>query len=596
MVAARAGAVSGAWFGLALAVATAAGNGLDRVADVMRLHLALGAVFALLLGACGLAAGGAALPVRRLRGRAGETGLAVTVAVTGWVLAARWFELRMAYPARLDAVRDYGDMLRLAAAFLTVTAAAAAGAGVIVLRGATWARLRGVTAGRCAAGAVAAMVVSAAAFGVRPGGDDPRATAIVSAGIAAPTAAERPAAAAPLSTGITARRDARILLVGCDGADGDAIDALIAEGELPNLRELIRAGVRAPLRTIADRPSPALWTSLATSRKPEDAGIRDFYVQAVLGGRPVQEFPALFGLNRGLLLRDVLGPAAVRVLPVNATMVRARPFWSILAEAGVSVGVVNWLVTWPADADGAAFLVSDRAWTEARPGDGAPGQAEPRLWDPPEVGELLPRDPADWETEDAFVLAAAKRLHAEHRPQVLVAYFRDVDAAEHLSWDEWEPRMFPRGAKQAPRSGPVREMYLRFDAALGELRAAIGEDATVIVVSDHGHRAWFTWLGRGTPGGHTDSPDGIFIAAGPGIRLPEAAIDPSLYDVAPTVLRLVGVPAAADMEGRLLREILADAEPLPMVASWEGRSPATETIAEEDQGTLERLRALGYIR
>jgi arylsulfatase A-like enzyme len=317
----------------------------------------------------------------------------------------------------------------------------------------------------------------------------------------------------------------------------------------------------------------------------------------------VEAFPVLFGLNRGLLLRDVLGPAVVRVLPVNATMVRARPLWSILAEAGVSVGVVNWLVTWPADADGAAFLVSDRAWTEARPGGGAPGEAktspaeaQSRHWDPPEVGELLPRDPAGWRTEDAFVVETAKRLHDEYRPQVLVAYFRDVDAAEHLSWDEWEPRMFPRAERRAPRAGPVRETYLRFDAALGELRAAVGADATVIVVSDHGHRAWFTWLGRGTPGGHTDSPDGVFIAAGPGIRPSEAPIDPSLYDIAPTVLRLVGLPTAADMEGRPLREILADPGPLPAVATWEGRSRGTGTMAVEDEGTLERLRALGYIR
>jgi predicted AlkP superfamily phosphohydrolase/phosphomutase len=315
-------------------------------------------------------------------------------------------------------------------------------------------------------------------------------------------------------------------------------------------------------------------------------------------------FPALFGLNSGLLLRDVLGSAVVKVFPVNATMVRARPVWSVLAEAGVSVGVVNWLVTWPADAEGAEFLVSDRAWTEMRAAEGDAGGRETvrveanvdRLWDPPEVGAFLPVTSAAWETEDAFVEETALRLVEEHRPQVLITYFRDVDAAEHLSWDEWEPEMFPGAAGRPPRSGPVRESYLRFDDTLGRLCSAMGEDATVIVVSDHGHRAWFTWMGRGTPGGHTDSPDGVLVAAGPGIRRGAVPAEPSLYDVAPTVLRLVGLPTAADMEGRPLREILVDPAPLPVVASWEAGRRGADRVAEEDEDTIERLRALGYVR
>ena len=51
----------------------------------------------------------------------------------------------------------------------------------------------------------------------------------------------------------------------------------------------------------------------------------DLARQQVLGASvPVQEFPRLFGLNRGLLLRDVLGARAVRVTPVNATMIRTQ--------------------------------------------------------------------------------------------------------------------------------------------------------------------------------------------------------------------------------------------------------------------------------
>lgn len=62
---------------------------------------------------------------------------------------------------------------------------------------------------------------------------------------------------------------------------------------------------------------------MACSPRPEDTGVRGFYVQVVLGTeRAVSEFPEPCGLNHGLLLRDVLGPVAVRVAPVDATMAR----------------------------------------------------------------------------------------------------------------------------------------------------------------------------------------------------------------------------------------------------------------------------------
>jgi arylsulfatase A-like enzyme len=145
----------------------------------------------------------------------------------------------------------------------------------------------------------------------------------------------------------------------------------------------------------------------------------------------------------------------------------------------------------------------------------------------------------------------------------------------------------------------VRDAYVAFDRALGRVLEAFGRDATVVVVSDHGHGPWFTWFGRGTPGGHTDAPDGIFVAAGPGIRpgMPDA-FAPSVLDVTPTVLRLLDLPAGADMEGRALDEILRDPVPIPAIVTWEtGEAPTgPPPPAESDEAMLERLRALGYLR
>ena len=77
---------------------------------------------------------------------------------------------------------------------------------------------------------------------------------------------------------------------------------------------------------------------------------------------------------------------------------------------------------------------------------------------------------------------------------------------------------------------------------------------------------------------------------------------PTLLDIAPTVLHLLGVPVPADMDGRVLTEILdpalatagapARAEPAPTDAAR--RSPAAYT-EEEDAEIQQRLADLGYL-
>jgi hypothetical protein len=123
----------------------------------------------------------------------------------------------------------------------------------------------------------------------------------------------------------------------------------------------------------------------------------------------------------------------------------------------------------------------------------------------------------------------------------------------------------------------------------------------------------------GYSGHHRDAPPGVLIAAGPPIRgagadlragatieIPESERSmPTLgtvYDVAPTVLYLLGTPVARDFEGGVMRSILRE-------GLYEGRppdfvdgygdiwtpqgGPAIET--EMDAEAIERLKSLGYL-
>ena len=57
-------------------------------------------------------------------------------------------------------------------------------------------------------------------------------------------------------------------------------------------------------------------------------------------------------------------------------------------------------------------------------------------------------------------------------------------------------------------------------------------------------------------GTHADAPDGLLLAVGDGIRAGAMLHGASVLDVAPTILYLMGLPVARDMEGRVLTEML----------------------------------------
>ena len=60
--------------------------------------------------------------------------------------------------------------------------------------------------------------------------------------------------------------------------------------------------------------------------------------------------------------------------------------------------------------------------------------------------------------------------------------------------------------------------------------------------------------------------EGILIATGPAFRQGAAPCQADLLDIAPTVLHLLGVPVPADMDGRILTELL-DSLAVPIPAS-----------------------------
>jgi predicted AlkP superfamily phosphohydrolase/phosphomutase len=110
---------------------------------------------------------------------------------------------------------------------------------------------------------------------------------------------------------------------------------------------------------------------------------------------------------------------------------------------------------------------------------------------------------------------------------------------------------------------------------------------------------------RGISGTHR--MNGVFMAYGASIQPGAVVENASLYDLAPTILHLMGEPVAAHMDGRVLDEALAPAgsraprTPQPVSTSGQGDTSGNDaapgdTLSAEDKKILaDRLRSLGYV-
>jgi hypothetical protein len=201
------------------------------------------------------------------------------------------------------------------------------------------------------------------------------------------------------------------------------------------------------------------------------------------------------------------------------------------------------------------------------------------------------RVPYEYALHQRFVEIALQRP-----TEVLMYYTHFHDAINHLNWKH---EAHGEGSVISGASVPVFETGEAtligaglVDSIVGDTLARARDDATIVIVSDHG----FDWRGHE----HDNGPPGVFIARGPGVR-PGLIEGASIFDVAPTLLHWSGLPVAKDMDGAPL-DIAVPRGPLDRVpnhiASF-GEGPVSVADGEVDREDLERheeyLRSLGYV-
>lgn len=430
----------------------------------------------------------------------------------------------------------------------------------------------------------------------------------------------------------------RVVIVGLDGADWGVILPLVKRGRLPTFARLLREGTTGILRSEEPSASPSLWTTIATGVHPARHGIHGF----VVGGEG-PDGAALPGTGQNGAAADgdaspESGGAAVR--PVTSTMRRAPAFWSILPHFGLKVGVVGWLVTWPAEpVDGyivSSYLPYIYNWSTGRPLKGTIIKGVPRqtfpegLIDQLEPLKVRPADLSSemvrrfYEPDKVRALSADDRecvegfrwslacdetyrriglhLFETYPVDLFAVYFGGVDVASHRFWKFANPGALDyhvNAAEAAALGRVIDEYYAYADGLVGEYLSRLGPNDTLVVLSDHGFKP-VLYPGRPNTSGH-HRLEGIVAFWGRGVRrgarLEEA---PGLVDVLPTLCVLLGVPLARDLEGRPIEAALDPAFLRQHQARFVDRyglpgSPGGPDQSDLDRNVLERLRSLGYI-
>jgi predicted AlkP superfamily phosphohydrolase/phosphomutase/Flp pilus assembly protein TadD len=407
-----------------------------------------------------------------------------------------------------------------------------------------------------------------------------------------------------------------ILIVGVDGADWRIIGSLLQQGKLPNFERLIREGVSAPLTSLKPLVSPIIWTTIATGKEPNQHRVLDFTVPDPVSGEPIP----VVGLHR-----------------------RVKAFWDIFSERNVPVGVVAWWATWPAE-EIRGCMVSDRLTSHAF--INSPEATADVTYPPDFMDEIRPSldgwEDVSYETTRDFLKISREEYEA-HRsfdfkdlvthfrhihasmgnvknvalkiwedvhPRALAVYFEGVDTASHL-FIRYAPPRLPNLPEEDLRryATTVDSVYAYQDRLLGELLDAVGPEANVVVVSDHGFITGEERpLDASLDFNYATAPlwhrlDGVLILHGPGLRKGVELEKASIFDVTPTLLYMAGVPIGRDMKGRVLREAFAADSPEPDLIDshedpeWDaGRRRRLEQLTTaRDPEVIERLRSLGYI-
>ncbi|MBI2027577.1 MAG: alkaline phosphatase family protein [Deltaproteobacteria bacterium] len=415
-------------------------------------------------------------------------------------------------------------------------------------------------------------------------------------------------------------KSGKVILIGLDGADWDIIDHFIQEGKLPHFKRFKTEGAFGYLKSFSPMLSPVLWTTIATGKSADEHGIVDF-----------------LEWNEDQKTR----------IPVMSNRIQVRTLWDILGDEGFSVGVFNWLVSWPAQPVN-GVLVSDRlsyhifprivgdrltidklSWPQdyvvsrqhllASPSGITYEESKPFIHirreefeKSYETGKYDIKNP---QYNLRMILSSIKtmsRLALEKietdQPHFLAFYLDAPDTMMHTYMDYAPPKL-DRVSKEdfEKYKDAVGQTYVYLDQILGDFLRVAHPNTSFVLISDHGFKFKDERLNTSAAIGENaeerwHDEHGIIAFLGPQFSIGKEIKGYDLYDVAPTLLYLMDQPLAQDMKGQIMSSAFKqeqfDIEKISYIASYERgkKKDQPPPIRSSSDDTLkEKLVSLGYV-
>ena len=416
----------------------------------------------------------------------------------------------------------------------------------------------------------------------------------------------------------------RVVIAGFDGMDPEFLDYFLSQGKLPHFQKLLREGAYAPCQTFKPTKSVVLWTSVATGKRMEKHGIVDWQLLSKDG-------------------RKILASGQSR---------RTEALWNILSKSGKASSIVNWWATWPAEAVQGAIVSNHFPRSRHEP-------LEEATFPPELAAELETLGLPDRAAAEAALMAAGipvysrevadsvfrpnSQFHARFQTAAGVfnddaiaerslfhlidsrgqaplsaVLFRTTDVYTHFLWRFIDRRVAEPVYRALREEGKpltdeivktmdeayarvLEPVYVHEDRRLGRLISKLAPGTVLLVVSDHGFQFRNYGFNHYDDGrGGVKAPPGILFLWGPPVRPGGKLQVPTLFDIGPTALYLLGLPVGRDMDGRVLTEAISadllSRRPVAWIASHdEGSRAGSDRESPVDEDVLRELQILGYV-
>ncbi|MEA3403821.1 MAG: alkaline phosphatase family protein [Armatimonadota bacterium] len=250
----------------------------------------------------------------------------------------------------------------------------------------------------------------------------------------------------------------KLVIIGLDGVPHSLLTELMEAGEMPTLAQMAGCGDLRPARSTQPTVSCAAWTSFVTGVNPGVHGVFGFVDRR---------------------------PGSYQQYITGAPHVKSPQLWRMVGERDHRVIIMNVPVTSPPpEVNG--LLVG--------------GFLAPKLegaTHPPELATRLERlgyriDIDPWQARQSLDLlledldatlagrvAGATELLSRERWSLAMVHIMGTDRINHFLWAKWDDK----DPQYAPR---FVEYYSKVDAAVAQIAEAAGDDAELLLLSDHG--------------------------------------------------------------------------------------------------------------